>query len=187
MSVLNGGSTSWKPETVSSSPRLSRPVGVSILAVLHLIFGALQLLILALLFPKLGDREFSSAISEIGITPALLTVTLALVAILSLAAAWGLWAGNSWGWWMAGALYIYGVARLIHAAVLSQLSSHLGVSPAPQYVRGQLGALLSLFLLLYLMSGSVREYCDVLHISRWKAIGALAAAVVIFFLFAYFL
>jgi hypothetical protein len=67
-------------EPVIPLPGLRRPTGITVLALLYFVVGAI-LLILGVIFPILGPA-------------------LTIEWLIALAIGWGLWTGKGWSWWL---------------------------------------------------------------------------------------
>jgi hypothetical protein len=155
-----------------------RPIGVSILAVLHLIGGVVLLGAQVVLLGKLD--EVSAIMDEVGIPPAALVFALLLLTGIVLASGIGMWLGARWGWWCAAFYYVYSVARSINA--LFSISDFADVlesesrGPGYYYFKFSVGAFIHALLLLYFFKSNVIEYFDMEDVHKGKAIGILVAA-----------
>src|SRR6187399_1448753 len=89
-----------RADELLSSEMPMRPIGISILAVLH---GLGSLLLAGLLiFLFFADAEGNARFSAQKGFPLILFFLLFSIAIsLGLASAVGMWIGASWGWWLA--------------------------------------------------------------------------------------
>lgn len=152
-----------------------RPVGVSILAVLHLIGGVLLLGAQVLLFANL-DRV-TEGLDTVGIPPALLIVGLMLLAGITLASGIGMWLGTRWGWWCAAFYYVYSVARNANAFLMvSDFAEGLeGGSRGPGYYYAKFGGrvIIHFLLFLYFFKTNVLEYFDMNDMHKGKAVAIL--------------
>ncbi len=102
-------SNASEPIAAPYDPTIPRPVGVSILAVLHFIGGILLFGVQFLMFANLNAMEES--LRTIGIPPALLIVAVMFLAALAIASGVGMWIGTKWGWWLAAFYYVYSIFR----------------------------------------------------------------------------
>ena len=153
----------------------TRPVGVSILAVLHLIggivlFGAQFLLIANL-------QAMDESLRSIGIPPVLLIVGVMFLAVLAIASGVGMWMGTKWGWWLAAFYYVYSIFRngsalLTIVVMADQLESG---TRSPEYYMIKHGGriIVHLLLFLYFFKGNVLEFFGMETLSKAKAIGIL--------------
>ncbi len=92
-------SVTTKPVVEPHRKTTTRPVGVSILAALHLVGGVLLFGAQFLVFANLEAIEESLRV--IGISPVLLIIGATFLALLSIASGVGMWMGTKWGWWLA--------------------------------------------------------------------------------------
>jgi len=153
----------------------TRPVGVSILAVLHLIGGVLLFGAQFLLFANL--QAMDESLRSIGIPPALLVIGVMFLAILTIASGVGMWMGTRWGWWLAAFYYVYsifrnGFALLTIVAMADQLE---GGTRGPEYYMIKHGGrvVVHLLLFLYFFKGNVLEFFGIEMLSKLKAISIL--------------
>lgn len=153
----------------------TRPVGVSILAVLHFIGGILLFGAQFLLFANL--RAMDESLRSFGIPPALLIIGVMFLAILAIASAVGMWTGTKWGWWLAAFYYVYSIFRngsalLTVVALADQLE---GGSRGPEYYMIKYGGrvVVHLLLFLYFFKANVLEYFGMETLSKLKAVGIL--------------
>jgi len=72
-----------------------RPLGISILSVLHVIVGVVPFLFLAL-----AMRRIASLSVERGLSTPIVVSTVLLMALLHLSAGIGYGLGKRWGWWL---------------------------------------------------------------------------------------
>lgn len=154
-----------------------RPVGVSILAVLHLIGGVLLLGTQVFLLANL-DRV-SEGMNAVGIPPILLIVGVMLLAGISLASGIGMWLGTRWGWWCATFYYVYSIA--INANALLMLSGFADAledrSRGPGYYYAKFGGrvIIHFLVLLYCFKSNVVEYFGMHDVHKGKVVGILIA------------
>jgi hypothetical protein len=152
-----------------------RPVGISILAVLHFIGGILLFGSQFLLFANLQAMEES--LRAIGIPPVLLIIGVMFLAVLAIASGVGMWMGAKWGWWLASFYYVYSIFRngsalLTVVAMADQLE---GGSRGPEYymIKHGVRIIVHFLLFLYFFKGNVLEFFGLETLSKPKAIGVL--------------
>lgn len=112
-------------------PPKVRPIGVTILAILEFVGGALALL-LGLFFMAVGPyivELFAGA----ALPPLLSAVLGALGAVflvaglIALLVGWGLWTGKGWAWWIVVILEALGVLSSLAGIAMGDPSSLLGL------------------------------------------------------------
>lgn len=170
------------PLTIDVQTRVSkekrpnhRPLGVSILAVLHLLGGALLFVVQFLLFANLGAVE--QALDSIGMPPLLLVVGVIFLSLLTLASGVGMWMGRRWGWWLAAFYYVYSVFRNATAIVTIMMvaDQFAGARRGVDYYLIKHGGriIVHALLFLYFFKGNVLEFFDLESLNKPKAIGIL--------------
>ncbi len=104
-----------------------RPLGVSVIAALAFLFGALEVIggILALTFSAsfgvmMGGKEGAAAGALVG---TMVGLPLLITGIISLVVGWGLWNGKGWAWWLTVIFTALGaigaIAGLLSAPAIS--------------------------------------------------------------------
>ncbi len=138
----------------------TRPVGVSILAVLHLIGGILLFGAQFLLFANL--QAMGESLRSIGIPPVLLIIGVMFLAVLAIASGVGMWMGTKWGWWLASFYYVYSIFRNCSAllTVFTIADQLEGDSRGPEYYMTKHGVriIVHLLLFLYFFNGNVLAF-----------------------------
>jgi hypothetical protein len=169
--------TAFSEQSVDGSPEPpgERPIGVSILAVLHLIGGALVFAFEIFAFANRGTLV--NGLEEIGIPPIVLFVALTFVAVLILASGVGMWLGTKWGWWLASFYYAHTVLRNAFAVLTALATSESieGTKRTLEYylIRYGMRLVVSALLLAYLFKGNVLSFFGLRRISKLKALGVL--------------
>lgn len=137
--------------------RGKRPVGVSILAVLHLLLGLLLVLVLVLL---------GIVAVQFGLPPTQTTEIVVGLAFIGLAmivftgSAVGLWLGTPWGWWLASFTHAWSIVASISTIFLAfALQPARGEFGLPAIFMHAFYAVLSGLALGYLFRTNVRRYC----------------------------
>ena len=163
------------PEPLSSKP--DRPIGLSILAVLHLLGGLVLFAIQFLLWTRVDQMK--QPLQVIGMPPVILLAGVMFLSLLGIISGIGMWTGARWGWWVAAFYYVYGVFRNAGALIaVAQLAEHLEGGPrGPAYyvVKHSGRIVVHALILLYLMKANVLEFFDQQSLSKPKALGLLAA------------
>ncbi len=100
-----------------AQPRPPRPLGVTVVAILQILGGALLVLAGAALaaLPQLVELPLP------GFGPLLLGglgAFLIVIGILALLVGWGLWAGKGWAWWLTVILQALGIASSLASLAL---------------------------------------------------------------------
>jgi hypothetical protein len=155
-----------------------RPVGLSILAVLHLIGGIILAIgVVTLGFVFANDPKFAEMMSSMGITRGALIAGVLILAVLSLASAIGIWSGAVWGWYVGSFYYAYSISRNIAAFIsVSTLPSEIDDALQSDgqltkaYVKFGGRLLVSLLLYWYYFKPNVRAYFGLEAVSPWSAV-----------------
>jgi hypothetical protein len=152
-----------------------RPLGISILAILH--FGG-GILLGALQFPLLANfDELQGPLRTVGLAPVLLVIGVGFLALLAIAAGVGMWLGRKWGWWLGTFYYVYAIARNAAALVtVANMADELAAGPhgpGYYYVKHAGRIVVHLLILLYFFKGNVLHYFGLEKLSKWKSISAL--------------
>ncbi len=168
MSFLPNGYSQKVSQEIESN-RYDRPMGISLLALLLGIGGAVGLLFQLVNFNKLSNLE-----GEMGILSILLQISLAIIGLTGISAAAGMWTGKRWGWWLALFYAAYAVCR--NGNALLTLYTSFGGLPE---IADQLGSHYFKFgwrmvwnglLLIYLCRESVTLYFENQTLNKWLAL-----------------
>lgn len=162
------------PDRGSERPKPDRPVGLSILAVLHVIGGIVLFCVQFLLWSRF--EEMQQPMQAIGVPPILLLVAVMFLSLLAIASGIGMWTGARWGWWAAAFYYIYSIFRNAAALItVAQLAEHIEGARSPGYyvVKHTGRIIVHALILLYLMKGNVLEFFDLRSLNKAKALGLL--------------
>jgi hypothetical protein len=155
-----------------------RPPGITLLAVLHVIGGILLAVLQFALIAKLDEME--EPLRVVGLSPVLLVIGSAFLALIGIGAAVGMWLGRKWGWWLGAFYYVYGVARNASALLtLGALDHDLESSargPEYYYFKHVGRIIVHLLILLYFFKGNVMAYFGLSELSKWKAVSIMVAA-----------
>jgi len=167
--------TSVKPSVKPNGRETARPVGLSILAILHVINGVL---LFGTQFPMFTNlQEMEGSLRSIGIPQVLPIVDVMLMAILAIASGVGMWIGTKWGWWLASFSYVYSIFRNGSAllAIVAMADQLEGDSRGPEYFMIKHGGriIVHAMLFLYFFKGNVLENFGLETLSKAQAIGIL--------------
>lgn len=162
----------------------NRPIGISILAVLHIAGGILGAIVIAFLIAQFGknpeaQQNFAQILAILGLPPALIIVSIILIFGLSVASGIGMWKGKKWGWYLGSFYYMYNMVRNANALVtipllMNSMSSdeleNMSREPLYYYIKHGSRVIVSLLLYLYFFKGNVREFFSLSEQKKWKPI-----------------
>jgi hypothetical protein len=150
-------------------------VGVSILAVLHLVGGLGLAALQVVLLSQMGAIE--ETLRSIGLPPWVLIVGVLFLTALAIASAVGMWTGARWGWWLAAFYYMYGVFRnataLYTVAAMSGLLEDSSRGPEYYFVKHAIRLVVSLLLFCYFFKTNVLEFFGLADLSKATTIAIL--------------
>ncbi|WP_425396633.1 hypothetical protein [Aeoliella sp.] len=159
----------------SQRETMARPVGVTILAILHFIGGVVLLIAQFLLFTNL--ETIGGNLRFVGVSPLLLVIGLMFLAILTIASGVGMWMGTKWGWWLATFYYVYSIFRNGAAlfTIMVMMDQLEGGSRGPEYyvVKHGVRVIVHFLLFLYFFQGNVLDFFGLRALSKPKAVGIL--------------
>ena len=160
--------------TPIEKPR-ARPVGISILAVLHVIGGIGLFGVQFLMFANLQTME--ETLRTIGIPPILLIVGVMFLAILAIASGVGMWLGKAWGWWLGSFYYVYSIFRNVSALlmVFAMADQFDGGSRGPEFYvfKHSFRIVIHFLLFLYFFKSNVLGFFGLSSLNKGQAIGIL--------------
>jgi hypothetical protein len=110
-------------------PPRQRPTGITVLALLQFIGGALSIL-LGIAFIAIGP--YMSEL-EMGLPPLIsllvgfLGIGLLLAGLIGLVVGWGLWTGKGWAWWLTVILEALGLLSGLAGIAMGDPSSLIGL------------------------------------------------------------
>ncbi|HTU27567.1 MAG TPA: hypothetical protein VMF30_19310 [Pirellulales bacterium] len=157
-----------------------RPIGISILAVLHVIGGVVLVGLLLLLVAKF--ENLSPLAADLGVSAPMFVASIVLLTLLTFAAGIGMWRGARWGWWTGAFYYLYSIVR--HAGAIwlvYRLRDTLAGLPGgsetahKQMIKFAGRIIVSALIFAYFFKPSVLAYFRLEQFGRAKAIGILAA------------
>ena len=165
-------------EEVSAQPR---PLGISILAVLH-VLGGIGILAVQLFVQPRGVEEADQAMRNFGFTFSMAVAAFTLVAALGIVSGVGFWLGRPWGWWVGAFSYIYRAFASLNAILTVIIySAELATeSRGVAFYLAKYGGriVVSLLILSYLLRPKTLSYFGLSELRRFRAIGKM----VIFYL-----
>ena len=163
---------------------LERPLGISILAVLHFIGGVLLSIAAVYGVMNSGDPRFAEALATIGVSPLLVLLAVLLLIVLSVASAIGMWIGARWGWYLGSFYYSYAIVRNILALVtIGILADSIPdadparplTGPGGYFAKYSIRLVISLLIYLYFFNANIRSYFRLETVSKWPAVLIQAA------------
>jgi hypothetical protein len=164
MTMTNLQATNQREEIINGS--YDRPAGVSVIAVLLAIGGAMLLITQLVAFNRLNETS-----SVLGIPAAILQGAIGFLGLLGVAGAGGMWLGKRWGWWLALFFFAYALNVLIS---IQGISEQLGVPASDQGVNyGKYGirVLWNALLMVYLCGETaVTFFFGMKNVNKWKAV-----------------
>ena len=156
-----------------------RPLGISILSILHFV-GGVALAVLAAVLPMIaaGQPEIAETLATIGLPLPLLIAGIFFLAALAIGSAVGMWIGARWGWYLGSFYYVYSIIRNLLAIVtVYYLAAELkaedfGASRGPDYHYFKFGvrALIHALIYIYFFKSNVLEYFRLTQVSVVKVI-----------------
>ena len=167
-------------EPTAAPPARSRPVGVTILALLFLITGVGMVALLVTSWSTL-----LAGLGQIGVSAPMLLYSLILPTILGFVAGAGLWIGRPWGWWAATVASLLNIVRNVQGLLvllgLVQALDGLSEAATMALVRDAASVIGQSLLLAYFFKGNVLAFCQVGGTSRWHLLLLLAGIVAVVF------
>ena len=174
-----------------------RPIGVSILSVLHFIsalgfFGVAVFALLWLRDPKIVEKMAAS-----GFPVPLFIAAMVVSAILAFATTVGMWSGAPWGWYLGSFWYAYSIVVNVSALFSINGVIHSFRQDHPRFVapgigfyyaRFTIGLVLGVLLYLYFFKDNVRDYFGLLESKKWIAVAIqfFLAIDIVFAIFAWY-
>lgn len=154
-----------------SQPSVNRPVGITLLMVLHLVMGLVLVGIQAWALSNLED--LTQRLNAVGIPHLVVLASTTIISVTALVSGVGMVMGARWGWWFAAFYYLYSILRNLGAlatvhGMAQQLESE-GTDPAKFYGKYLGRAAVSALILLYLYRASVLRYFRLESMNRLGA------------------
>jgi hypothetical protein len=159
-----------------------RPIGVSILSVLHAI-GGIMAAAFGVVFPFIVYKQpkFQEALVTLGIPLPLLVVGILILAFLGIASGVGMWIGVRWGWYLGSFYYMYSLVRSLSAILTVRLTlaqmplaeaAAMTRDPQHYYLKFGVRAFIAALIFLYFFKNNVLEYFALKDLARWKVVAA---------------
>jgi len=162
------------------TPR-TRPIGVTLLAILNLLSGAA--IVLVMLFMGGGVNEIDGDLRKIGASAALVRLSALLLGLVFIGTGAALWSGRTKGWWFATwVVGMMSVQTLLTALTVGDIAAQMGASPAevaPHRIKFLIRGVLYLAILAYLFKSNVLHFFCVGAQPRGRTFLKLGAAVVV--------
>lgn len=157
-----------------------RPVGVSILAGLHVAGGVLGVIFTVFMALKVyKNPEYLENISMLGIPPLLIFFAVLFICVLAFLSGVGMWIGRKWGWFLGSFYYIYSVFISTNALVTINIMTNslspeelaeMSRSPSYYYTKHIMKIIIHSLLYLYFFKTNVIAFFDMLEYKKWKSV-----------------
>lgn len=152
-----------------------RPLGISILAVLHMVIGGLA--VFGQVYFVVAVNASPQASNAITIGPALLFASQMVMSVIMLASAIGMWTGAKWGWWLGAFNYVHsvfqGIVAMLTVGLLTGGLETVTRNPEYSLVRQSLRMGVCALITVYFFQGNVLEYFGHKELGKLKAFGIL--------------
>ena len=155
---------------------IKRPIGISLLAGLHVIGSTIVTVIILLYMPKLQDRpELHTVIELLGIPPTILFITIGLLLALGFLSGIGMWTGKKWGWFIGSFYYAYFIITNINTiimipTILESFGGETTRGPSYYYVKYGLRLCIRILIYIYFFRANVLTYFGLSGIKKWKPV-----------------
>jgi len=158
----------------------SRPLGISILAVLHGLGGILLGTLLIVIANATDNEQY---FDQTGLPYAWFAVISTLFVLLALASSVGMWRGAKWAWWLA-ALYYFSMlfGNICQLLLMVPLKARVLDYEAILVLAVRQGgaALINFGLLQYLFKDNVLRFFGLRQLRKLRALGILFGVTVAF-------
>lgn len=156
-----------------------RPIGVTLLALLHIVGGLIGGLMVLLAFLTRNISDFSASI--LGIPMWLAVIPLIVAMTLGFIAGFGLWSGRAWGWWMAVIYYTYSIMRnagtVLLALMLTQGQESATIDVHRFVYKHGGRVLIDTLIMLYLFRRSILDFFDLYALPRIKTVAKVSGSI----------
>lgn len=153
-----------------------RPVGITILCILHFL-GGVGLLVLQLFF----SNNLNQLSNNLGYSSVLILISVLFLGLIAIMSSVGMWLGKPWGWWLGAFYYLYAIARYGNSLIAAfQMSEQLSTSPrgATYFISRDIGRIIVHGLIvLYFFKENVIRYFMSTNFSKKKAASILAGSI----------
>jgi len=155
-----------------------RPIGISILSVLHIaggVFGTIITLVLIAQFKN--NQEAIQNLSAMGWPPIWIIIVMAYYMALAITSGILMWKKSKWGWYLGTFFYMNSVARNANAllvlpglfnAMSPEELNNMTHSPSHFYVKHSGRVVIHFLILLYFFKSNVQSYFPLGKTKRWK-------------------
>ncbi len=155
-----------------------RPLGVAILAVLH-VLGGLGILTVQLFVQPRGVEEADQVMRNFGFTFEIALAAFAFLALLYLGSGIGLWLGKAWGWWTGAFAYVYRILASLNALITAfGYSAELAAETRGlAFYSLKFGAriLVSVLILTYFFRPRVLSFFGLSEVRKLRSVGIMVA------------
>lgn len=160
---------------------MRRPVGLTLLAV-FLVLGGLGLFIIEIL----AIERVLNAVNAVGGSALSAAVQVLALSILYVIAGIQVWEGRKWGWILAMAALLHGIATSLQGLALAAVldtATLQGGATLSAYLKFGLRALLHGGVMVYMFRASVLEFFAIPRESSFKYLGLIAVVVLVIYVF----
>lgn len=151
-----------------------RPVGVAILAVLHVLGGIGSIVGVAVVFVILFSTDILRLPFPFGLIMIVVAGALAGYGVLSLLLAVGLWKGLTWAWWLE-VIVLTLAASSLGSAIIAAISKLPSNAFDGKLVKHAPAVLIAGGILVYLFTTSVLAFFKLTHLNKKSVIYILLA------------
>jgi hypothetical protein len=158
----------------------SRPRGITLLAWLHLVGGALAPIVTVfLIFVINRNPEGQAVFGRFGISPILVYLGIVILGALGFASGLGMLRGKTWGWHLGSFYYVYAILRNTNALVMilyimsrATAEELAGMSHGPNYYVSKHGIriIVSGLIYTYFYKMNVLQFFGLSERPKWKMI-----------------
>jgi hypothetical protein len=154
-----------------SQGRAQRPLGITLLMVLHLIMGLV--LVGTQAWALSNPEEITQRLNAAGIPYLLVLAGATIISVTALASGVGMVMGARWGWWFTAFYYVYSIVRNLGALVtvhgMTQQLESEGTDPTKFYGKYLSRAAISTLILLYLYRANVLRFFRLESMNKFGA------------------
>lgn len=157
-----------------------RPIGTSIIAILHISGGFLGIIFMIFMSVKVYYLpETLEKINILGLPPSLLIIAIFFVLVLALASGIGMWTGKKWGWFLGSFYYMYSIVRNSTALITIPMMinsmppeevAEMSRGPSYYYIKHGLKIIIHSLIFLYFFKSNVIDFFTMNEYKKWKPI-----------------